>query len=121
MSSAIFHVKVTTAAAVAVVVEAVGLAVALIPALAPEKQVLITAGTTVVVAVSLVVNAIHAIAGTHASPDLLPLLGEPITGRVGSTDPAPPVIVNVHPAPSSHPEARPAGLVPVPVPPVTAA
>jgi hypothetical protein len=59
----ISHVKISKAAAIAAVTEAVGLAVAVVPNLAADKSILIAAGTSVVVAVSLIANCIHALAG----------------------------------------------------------
>jgi hypothetical protein len=59
----ISHVSISKAAAIAAFTEAVGLAVAVVPTLAPDKSILIGAGTSVIVAVSLIVNAVHAVAG----------------------------------------------------------
>jgi hypothetical protein len=76
-SRTISHISITKAAATAALAEAVGLAVAVVPNLAADKSILIAAGTSVIVAVTLVVNAVHAVAGAKLAAARRPLL-EPI-------------------------------------------
>jgi hypothetical protein len=63
----IFHVKVTTASAIGLMTTIVGCVCAIVPPLAPDKRIIIAALTAVIVAIGLIVNAIHALAGANLS------------------------------------------------------
>lgn len=62
------HLKVTQAGLVSLLTAIVGQLVAFVPAFAPDKQVLISAGSSIIAAAFLGANAVHHLADTNVSP-----------------------------------------------------
>ena len=58
------HVKITTASLIALVTTIVGAVCAIVPQWSTDKQIIIAALTAVITAVPLIVNSIHALAGS---------------------------------------------------------
>jgi hypothetical protein len=83
----ISHLKITQAGLVALLVTIIGQLVAFVPALAPDKQILISAASTAVAAAFLIANAIHALIATKvSSKDLETDLHTFVSTEVGKLD-----------------------------------
>ncbi|MBV9805230.1 MAG: hypothetical protein JO130_18675 [Solirubrobacterales bacterium] len=63
----ISHLRIAQAGVVALLTTIIGQVVAFVPAFAPDKQILVSAASTVIAAVFLVANAIHALIATKVS------------------------------------------------------
>lgn len=61
------HLKITQAGLVALFTTLVGQVVAFVPAFAPDKQVLISAGTALISAAFLIANSVHKLADSNVS------------------------------------------------------
>jgi hypothetical protein len=83
-TNTVSHIKITQAGLISLLVTVVGQVVAFVPSIASDQEILISAGSTVIAAVFMVVNSIHALAGSKvvaaqvAAPAVLASAAAPV-------------------------------------------
>ena len=73
-TGSVSHIKITQAGLIALFVTVGGMGVAFVPSLSSIEQIVISAGSTLIAAIFLVVNSVHAIAGTRPVAPVVPVV-----------------------------------------------